>query len=691
MKKTIISFLCTVSLFSNESIELQSDFNNLLEELTSIATHSKVNIDYLPSVVNVVSNTKIENSGAKNLLEVLNLVSGVDISMTSIGWKYPIMRGQKSSTFSGHDKIKLLIDGIAISNKTSGAINFFMEFPVELIERVEVLKGAGSAVYGNGALSGVINVITKISKKTLSPQVAFSIGNKNYVNSSLIMPTNDNGFYLAIDGYVTNEKSGTQTQKVNFQSFPVSVNGKESDNELKDTSLGLHWQYKDLKVMGRYLKHKTGNYFGIIEAIESKDDMKQMDELFFTEAEYTHRFLEKEFTLKAGFKNYNNDYKYRAIPKEIYGFAFQQNFSEDVIMGNKIKEQSEYINIESQLYKDSKNTFLMGAFQESAKALSNSSFANPMIDANIIEYKDGYIGKDRKRDTSSLYMEEIYSFNDSVSIALNARVDNYNIYGEQYSYRGGISYVKDNEIYKLSLAKSHRVPTWFEQYGSILIAQISPNTNILKVEKEQVLEVGYTYKFSINNKFSVNGYLMEIEDPIDFETVFLGNTVDGIPINGVQSANLEKRKAKGIDLDIEYEVNDNNKISFSGSYVSISGDGNSYLNYASHAKLVAEYLGKLSYLYKKDKIVLSTNVLYRSNISNSSNNLLETNTNVSSFLTVNPMIKYNFTNNLVGKLDIDNLFNEDVAVSHTNDGVFSKIGGIPYGEKGYRVSFIYKF
>ncbi len=108
-------------------------------------------------MVTVVSNEEIKESGARDLVDVLQLVPGVFMGVDTYGVVGAGFRGLWG--FEG--KILLLIDGHEMNELLYSTVSFGHECPVELIERVEVPRGPGSVVSGGFAELAVINVVTR--------------------------------------------------------------------------------------------------------------------------------------------------------------------------------------------------------------------------------------------------------------------------------------------------------------------------------------------------------------------------------------------------------------------------------------------------------------------------------------------------------------------------------------------------
>lgn len=153
-----------------------------LDELLNveIMTVSKKweNITDSPGVVTTVTAREIEYFGANNLLEVLERVPGI-YGM----WSHYFpqngfsMRGDYPSHVNPH--ILLLIDGRPSRESVQGGFNsgIYTTFPLSAIERIEIVRGPGSVLYGTNAFSGVVNIITKKSK---SDQMKLNIGGGSF-------------------------------------------------------------------------------------------------------------------------------------------------------------------------------------------------------------------------------------------------------------------------------------------------------------------------------------------------------------------------------------------------------------------------------------------------------------------------------------------------------------------------------
>jgi outer membrane receptor protein involved in Fe transport len=142
--------------------------DDLLNTPVEVATHDARTTREAPGVITALTREEILASGARDLLEVLELIPGFSFHSDVEGVVGAGFRGMW-----GHEgKVLLLIDGIEMNDLLYSDNEFGNHVPVHIIERVEVIRGPGSAVYGGNAELAVINVITRHAKDLQGFEVA---------------------------------------------------------------------------------------------------------------------------------------------------------------------------------------------------------------------------------------------------------------------------------------------------------------------------------------------------------------------------------------------------------------------------------------------------------------------------------------------------------------------------------------
>jgi len=150
-----------------------------LEEIVVTATRTEVPTKELGVSATVITATEIERSQAKDAVELFRDVAGINVTQQG-------SRGGVTSLFSrgGESNFTLvLIDGVRVNE--AGGFFDFSSLDTTNIERIEIIRGSQSALYGSDAIGGVINIITKKGRGALTVSASTSHGahseNGNYI------------------------------------------------------------------------------------------------------------------------------------------------------------------------------------------------------------------------------------------------------------------------------------------------------------------------------------------------------------------------------------------------------------------------------------------------------------------------------------------------------------------------------
>lgn len=175
------------------------DSTVVLEEAYVTASRVPMPADKATRLVQVLSSEDIEKSSAQSVNDLLKLVAGVDVRQRGA---YGV---QTDIGINGgnEDQLTVLLNGVNISNPQTGHLT--MDLPVSLndIERIEVIEGGASRVYGSSAFSGAINIITKSAKENM---LSASVTGGSYGTLSV-----EGGADL-LSGLFTNHISGGYTR-----------------------------------------------------------------------------------------------------------------------------------------------------------------------------------------------------------------------------------------------------------------------------------------------------------------------------------------------------------------------------------------------------------------------------------------------------------------------------------------------
>jgi iron complex outermembrane receptor protein len=149
-----------------------------IEEIVVTATRTEMMVKDVPASVTIVTRDDMDKMHVKTADDALNKLAGVRVNRgagitTSEGHPTIIMRGVGGWSCK---RILVLKDGVPLHNTAYGSAYHFNQMPTDDIERIEVVRGASSALYGSSGMGGVINIITKPPEKKTEGSLSFEYG-----------------------------------------------------------------------------------------------------------------------------------------------------------------------------------------------------------------------------------------------------------------------------------------------------------------------------------------------------------------------------------------------------------------------------------------------------------------------------------------------------------------------------------
>ena len=301
-------------------------------ELVVTATRSETPVEDLPISVSVITREDIDNMAVKTVDDVLDKAAGVQVrrnkglaNTTSHTTVY--MRGTADSS-----RVLILKDGIPLNLGYGGTVYTWNTISVENIERIEIVRGASSALYGSSAMGGVINIITKKPGKRLSGSVSVEGGSLDtYIgNASISKATEKFGFratagHKRSDGYEYYKGDSWKDyyKKPEMRLTNASVGG---DVWLGESLLRLDYEY----LLEDSLTATTTEYDG---ENENNDFMLGWETpLGPADIQLKAYYFDSDYSSNA--RKYNSDsagfdkfYYDSSIPKDDYGAMLQAGFT----------------------------------------------------------------------------------------------------------------------------------------------------------------------------------------------------------------------------------------------------------------------------------------------------------------------------------------------------------------------------
>lgn len=528
---TAIVFSITSSLFSEE-VSIQSESTEAIqsiqeeirwlqaEALVTIATKHEIPISKAPGIVTVITAEEIKNMGYRTLTEVLKTMPGFDISIDVAGLSVIAVRGVLDRT---SPKVKVLIDGHSVNEPWTGGVGFnFCDLVVENAKRIEVVRGPGSALYGQNAFLAVINVVTKDTEdidgfQWTASGGAFDTQNYNMLFGKELGDLKISGFFDYFDTQGHSEK----VEQDILSPAPFSMAPGRSQNNKEKTDLNLKLSYKDLELKGKYMKKRREGYIGQNFALS--DETTWDDTYIFSELIYKLNLHGKLLMIpKIYYDQFNDNQTPEPFP-DGYVAPSGQVYPDGIKAIANFKQRT--IGFENQLnYNVFEGNRLVCGFQYEWIHQHDIKYAanyHPLTYDPLSTFTDFSndlpYTKKATRHIWALFLQDEWSITDDVDLTVGVRHDQFTRFGGTTNPRFGLvwRFVEDAHL-KLLFATAFRAPSFFEMFitnNPVLVG--NPN---LDPEKINTFEASLGYNFTKNIRGSINYFFNRIRDKIVFGT-----------------------------------------------------------------------------------------------------------------------------------------------------------------------------
>ncbi len=525
VRKIFLLVLYTALFFTGnaEGGVIEDDFLQSLNEASEIATATKLNLDKTPATVTVLKEEFIRETGLKRLIDILPFIPGIETSMTSSGKKQIIVRGMKSSY---RDKIKVLINGVDVTNNLYSNQFYYYNFPLSLVKRIEFTKSPDSIIYGSNAFLGVLNVITRDDLNENQMSVYFST--LESMEASYFQNIQQGSYRILLDAHYSTSHPDLQTPtavRIDLRSHRADVFRAARDAHTQEKNLGVGAAVKkgaytfDMRIED-YIKE---DFFGISRVPTLKDDKNVELRHIYARLHYGDYIMpDLKVETDVGYKNYMWDGEFRTIP---YDAQPTNDPAKDMIFGGLIHESEYFLksnfkymtqthNLVVQL--DAKYTKPYDTYyQQYVEALGDTkSTLNLGPHGEKLHGRNNIIKEGIDRKIIAAAVEDLITLRSDFSFVLGYRFDHYNDFGSNDSYKAGLVYNFSNrQTGKLLYNHSFRAPSWVELYAQTA-AEFNGNPDI-KPETIDMLELQYLAEVFGNDKLKLNFYYGKNRDTID--------------------------------------------------------------------------------------------------------------------------------------------------------------------------------
>src|SRR4030067_970075 len=489
------------------------------DEEVTIATRHETQVSKAPSIVTVITDEEIKNLGYRTFVEILRTVPGFEILKTgALGDTIPAVRG-----FASDNKVRVMLNGHLVNNPLrGGAFVNFDDFPVEGIKRIEIIRGPGSAMYGENAFLGVINIITKDAKDIDGVKVSSGYGSFDTYDENIVFGKKYDNVEISgmaryrqtsgFDGVVESDSQPIVDNSLSSLGYPSvsQAPGKVHDGR-QEFDLNLKIAYKDFYIEGLYINKNVEPFIGPQYALNNESDVE--NNYVFGEAGYKKTF-EERLTLKPRiyYDQFDRNIYTQSLPE---GATVSSDTDGDgaadtyytypngYIVNSKLIERVAGTEIPFDYELFDGNMLTLGleyryVKQTNIHFLSNVDPVTLKQLDSIQDFSESYPQIDKAtRGIWSVYLQDTWDITDALNFTLGVRHDDYSAFGGTHNRRSGLTWAfMKNASLKFLYGEAFRAPSFVEMHAIYQKNSIVRGNKDLDPETVRSYETGLSYKFN---------------------------------------------------------------------------------------------------------------------------------------------------------------------------------------------------
>lgn len=686
MKKLVlISAITSLTLVQN------SFANSSLEEvMVTTATKTEKNIEGVSASIIVITEEEIQKTGASTLDKILEKVPSINAQYGRFPHPSASSKASISLRGMGANGTLILVDGKRLSGETESPYEM-TRITASMIERIEIVKGSMSTLYGSDAIGGVINIITKkVDKNVSTLDLKYgSNGDGDAVNKNVNFTNRGSVDKLrykintSIDDTTPYKVNKSYTQQAINPSSGADLNGNSLDNisenydvtykdeaTVKTIGTRLEYDFSDNFTAGLDLSYFTedreGQYLGNASAtsgglitntpVNSEDKNRRID------ISSDFKYLIND-DLSMNTKVYRSYYKKRNYTDPLtFDGATNTKFSANVTIDT----------LESDLTYILNDSNIITTGLEYRKETRDSGAINP--DASSSEFITKVV------NYKSLFIQDEIEISDTLNAIIGTRYDNISNADNKITLQAGlVKEIAEDTSIRANYAQGYRTPDIAElyvvsmyykgakRYGSEVINTIKTESYDLKPEQSQTFELSLSNKYeNLSSVFTI--FNNKVKDKIDL----VSYNDSSSSTKYYTSENIDQVDIKGAEVSFDYDLNKDIDLGLNATYLKTEDEST-----GKELTYTPDISASFSVNYKITND-LNTNLMLRyigEQYSNSTNTEQTNN-----YTLVDLGAQYQINKNIEYYLGVDNIFNKEV-----DEEIGTNVGS--YYFTGLRITF----
>lgn len=477
-----------------------------------------------PADVTVITSQQISDRGYRTVTDALEDVPGARVMQNGVG------AYESHIILNGDERVLVLVDGRRFNNSMGSMAKSTFDAhtlpPVDMIEKIEVVKGGASTLYGADAVGGVINIITKTPEETTGKiRVGYGSWGNQDLGVSVGGKVDKTGLQVAASrnkaSYFKYKDKNGDTKK-----WPGQSNYTQDNLSLKLTQdftpsdgLTLNYDYSNMEGWNPFAvtKYNAKN----LSHLNKKTNNVGLRYDWNRDAK-NHGYLQT-------YRNYTSYYNQGGMDETDWGIEGQQNF----------------------VLSDT-NTLVGGLEYRDAKAHNETSYKG----------KKGYNNK-------AIFLQDQWQFAPTWQLNTGVRYDKHSRSGNRTTGSAAINkkFSKDSNAY-FSWNQVFRTPTIDDLYYYSDLSMsgygIYVGDENLKPETGNVYSLGYNFKMDSKTDVSINGFYSNLHNAINWNY--------GYPYSYAE--NIDRQKKRGLSLSFVHHLNKLWDVDAAYTYVKVENDRN---------------------------------------------------------------------------------------------------------------------
>lgn len=527
----VIPLICLLGSVQAQAVADDDFFAMSLEQLVQvkIATGTPTSLQQAPSVASVVTAAELQAMGATDIDQAMEMIPGVHVS--SGGLLYASRYFIRGIVSDNGPHSLMLINGIPMTSLFTGdrgeVVATRTGLPIDIIERIEIIRGPGSALYGADAFSGVINIITKRPEDTRGSDASLAYGSFNSGYGTLMNSHEFGGIETLIS--VSHEQSDGDNPilESDYQTTLDQFFGTDASNTPGPMPLG--WEatelrtdvlWRTLRVRASLRRNETGTAQGLNDALDPDGrniQHRHTLDLTWKPAEVADDW-ELETQLSYLYYDVRTDGPAQLLPPGAFG-----GFPDGMLFQTSIAEQNARGQFTALYTGWQAHQWRLGVGYQWAdlyRTTDSSNFSlvagNPVPSEQPFQERtdtDEEFLPENSRELSYGFVQDQWQLADDWALTAGLRYDHYSDVGGTLNPRAALVWQStDRFTTKLLYGEAFRPPAFFEMYARS--NPVALGDEELDPEKLRSVELAFSWQVTNNFTWDLNLYRYHIDDYI---------------------------------------------------------------------------------------------------------------------------------------------------------------------------------